>query len=129
MIWASALLVFATVAVILGNLGAEDGELRLGFEQMIHARVPWLLLSLLWGGAALGLVAVIRERRWYRYGIVALASWCFLSYSYLPDHALALEMGDPFPAYELIDQDGTLRRHDPTGPREPALYIFYRGDW
>jgi hypothetical protein len=135
-IWLSAALVFGTVGLILLNLGAQDGELHLGFEQLIHARVPWLLLGALWAGCGLGIVAVATRRAWYRIAVLGLEvaltgliSWYMLAFSYLPPHELAIASGDAFPAYELVDQDGELHRASPAVPREPALYVFYRGDW
>ena len=121
---------------MLLNLGNEGGSLRLGYQQMIHARVPWIFLAGFWAGAGLGIAAVVRHFAIHRLVVVlvelplvALASWYFLSYSYLPEHELAVEVGDPFPSYELADQDGVLRRVEPASSMGPALYIFYRGDW
>ena len=136
MIWLSALLVFGTTGLILLHLASPTPELWPGYRQMIHARVPWLLLGLLWAGGALGLAALLRRFRWGRLGVVllelpliALASWYFLSFSYLPPHELKVAPGAPFPAYALPDQDGELRRFEPATARGPALYVFYRGDW
>ena len=136
MIWISALLVFGTVGVILTNLSAQDGELHFGFQQIIHARIPWILIGLVWAGCALGIASWLRKRARYKVALlalevplVALVSWYFLSYSFLPPHDLAVRVGDPFPAYTLVDEDGELWQADPSTPREPALYIFYRGDW
>ena len=136
MIWISALLVFGTVGVILTNLSARDSELDFGFQQMIHARIPWILLGLLWTGCALGIASWLRKRARYKVALlalelplVALVSWYFLSYTFLPPHELAVRVGDPFPAYTLLDQDGELRNFEPSTTTEPALYIFYRGDW
>lgn len=136
MIWLSAALVFGTIGLLLLNMGTQDGELHLGFQQLIHARVPWLLLAALWAGCGLGVVAAALRRRWYRFAVLGLelaltglVSWYFLVFSFLPDHELAVVAGDPFPAYELVDQDGTLHRVPASTPREPALYVFYRGDW
>jgi len=136
MIWISALLVFGTVGVILTNLSAQDGELHFGFQQIIHARIPWILIGLVWAGCALGIASWLRKRARYKVALlalelplVALVSWYFLSYSFLPTHDLAVRVGDPFPAYALVDQDGKLRQWDPSTARKPVLYIFYRGDW
>jgi hypothetical protein len=52
-----------------------------------------------------------------------------LRISWLPDQQLAIGVAEPFPAYELLDQDETLHTSAVGVPREPALYIFYRGDW
>jgi hypothetical protein len=134
--WLSALLVLGTLGVIAANLSMPGAELRPGYQQMIHARVPWVLLGLLWAGTALGIAAVVRRRALPRIALlgleiplVGLASWYFLGYSFLPPHALRVEVGEPFPSYSLVDQDGRLQRLDAGTPREPALYIFYRGDW
>jgi hypothetical protein len=63
--------VFGAVAGFAGVLaGSDPGELRFGFEQLIHARIPWLLLASLVGGAALGVVSLIRVRRWYTWAVV-----------------------------------------------------------
>lgn len=133
----SILLVFGAVGMFVGNIAAsEQGQLGVGFEQMIHARIPWLLLLPLLGGSALGVVSLVRRRRWYKWGIVSvevffavLLTWYFMSFSFLPEHRLALAVGDRFPAYALLDQDGNLHRVDAGAPRRRALYIFYRGDW
>jgi hypothetical protein len=135
-IWLSALLVFGTVGVILLHLGSPTPELWPGYRQMIHARIPWLLLGFLWGGGLLGVAALLRRFRWPKLGVVllelpliALASWYFLAFSFLPSHELEISPGMPFPAYALRDHDGELRRFEPAAARRPALYIFYRGDW
>jgi len=62
MIWLSALLVFGTVGVILTNLTAQDSQLHFGFQQMIHARIPWILLGFLWAGCALGIASWTGKR-------------------------------------------------------------------
>ncbi len=136
MIWLSALLVFGTLAVILRGMGAQDGELRLGFEQLIHARVPWLLLGLLWAGGGLGIASVVRKRAWTKFALLALelplvglVSWYILAFGYLPPHELATRVGDVFPAYALLDHEGELEEVGASTRREPTLYIFYRGDW
>lgn len=136
MIWLSVLLVFGTVGVIFAHMGAQDGELRFGFQQMIHARIPWLFLLTLWSGCALGIASFVRQRRAYKYPVLgleiaatALVSWYFLSFSYLPPHELAVQVGDPLPSYELVDHEGGLQRVEVSTPRKPVLYVFYRGDW
>jgi len=132
----SVLLVAAVIAVLAANLGSQGDELRFGYQQLVHARVPWLLLLPLWVGCALGIASLLRRRGLWRGMLVgaeglltALVSWYFLWFSFLPAHTLALEVGDPLPSYALVDQDGVLRRMQASTPREPALYIFYRGDW
>lgn len=136
MIWLSALFVFGTFALALVGMDAQDNELPLGYEQLIHARTPWLLLGLLWTGLALGIASVVHKRAALRISVLCLelplvgfASWYFLSGSILPAHPLAVTAGDAFPAYALVDQDGRLHRSEVGAAREPALYIFYRGDW
>jgi hypothetical protein len=135
MIWASTLLVFGTVAWLFMNMQPSD-QLVPGFEQIIHANVPWLILATLWLGGGLGIAAAIRRGRWFIYPVVVfelllvgLVSFYFLRISWLPEHLLAVGVGDAFPTYQLADQD--LRQHEAAigTPREPALYIFYRGDW
>jgi hypothetical protein len=135
MIWLSALLVFGSFAVALLNL-STGAELLPGFQQMIHARIPWLLLGCIWAGGALAIASIALRTRWWKAGIVllelpvgALTSWYFLAYSYLPPHELAVGVGDAFPGYALVDQDGERHELATGAPREPALYIFYRGDW
>ena len=135
MLWASALLVFGTVGWLVTAMRPSD-DLVPGFEQIIHANIPWAVLLALWIGGALGVAALVRRRRWFSWGLVAvelllvgLVSFYFLRASWLPEHELAVGVGEPFPAYQLLDQDGTLQSSVVGVPREPALYIFYRGDW
>ncbi len=138
------MLLIASLVLVLGALGVFIGifvvsaqdQLSLGFEQMIHARIPWLLLAAALGGAGLGVASLVRSRRWYKWLIVpvelffaGLLTFYFTSYSFLPEHALALEVGDPFPAYTLVDQDGNERTSPASNGRRSALYVFYRGDW
>ena len=136
MIWFSALLVFGTLGLIIANVGAEDGEPLLGLQQMIHARIPWLLLAPLWAGCALGIASVVHKRTWPKVavlglegGLTALVSWYILSLSFLPPHGLTVQAGDSFPAYALVDQEGELHSVESSLLGEAALYIFYRGDW
>ncbi len=133
MIWISALLVFGTLGLILANLGAQDGEPLLGLQQMIHARIHWVLLALLWAGCALGIGSVVRKRTWPKLAVLglegaltALVSWYVLS---PPPHELAVRAGDPFPTYALVDQEEVLHSVEASTLGEAALYIFYRGDW
>ena len=60
---------------------------------------------------------------------VGYVSWYVLVGSVLPVHALAVEVGDSFPAYALENQDGALQQLTALEKRPPALYIFYRGHW
>jgi len=133
----SIVLVFGAVGVFVGNaMMSEQGQLGLGFEQMIHARIPWLLVAALLGGAALGVWSLVRARRWYKWVIVpvellfaGLLTFYFTSFSFLPEHRLALSVGDAFPSYSLVDQDGNTHTMQASSARRPALYVFYRGDW
>ncbi len=133
----SVVLVFGAVGLFVGNMSvSEQGSLGPAYEQMIHARIPWLLLGAALVGAALGVVSLVRRRRGYKWVIVpvelffaGLLTFYFTSYGFLPEHALALEVGDPFPAYTLIDQDGNERTSPASNGRRSALYVFYRGDW
>ena len=134
---ASLVLVLSAFGVYIGNVVlSEQGQLGLGFEQMIHARIPWLLLAAALGGAGLGVASLVRSRRWYKWlvvpvevGLAGLLTFYFVSVSILPEHRLALSVGDPFPAYSLVDHDGELRAVEPARSGRAALYIFYRGDW
>ena len=137
MLLASILLVFGTVALFIGNVQvSEGGGLGVLHDQMIHARLPWLLILAPVAGAGLGVWSLVRQRRWYKWGIVpveilfaGLLVFFFTSMSFLPEHRLALAVGDAFPSYSLPDQDGILRVAETGADRRPALYIFYRGDW
>ena len=84
----------------------------------------------------LGIWSLVQARRWYKWVIVpvelalaGLLTFYLTSASFLPEHRLALSVGDPFPSYLLFDQDGKLHAHDASAQGGPALYIFYRGDW
>ena len=131
------ILVFGAVGVFIGNIAlSNQGQLGFGFEQMIHARIPWLLVGSLAIGSALGIWSLARARRWYKWVIVpvevlfaGLLVFYFTSASFLPQHELALSVGDPFPSYSLADQDGKLHTVGASTDRRAALYIFYRGDW
>jgi hypothetical protein len=136
MIWLSILLVFGTLALIGVNLTSKSPELHLGASLIIRGRIPWILLAVLWGGVALGVASLSRGRKLLKLGVlileiapVAFVSWYVILGSVLPAHALAIEVGDPFPAYALHDQDGALHEHAALEKRPPALYIFYRGHW
>lgn len=136
MIWLSLLLVFGTLTLIGVNLTSESPELHLGASLMIRGRIPWILLAPLWGGVVLGVASLFRGRKLPKLGVllleilpVAFVSWYVLVGSTLPAHALAVEVGDPFPAYALEDQDGVLHQLAALEKRPPALYIFYRGHW
>ena len=61
--------------------------------------------------------------------VVGLLSLYFLRLSYLPEYELKVALGEPFPAYSLLDQDATPRHYDAHSARSAALYVFYRGDW
>jgi hypothetical protein len=136
MIWLSLLLVFGTLTLVGVNLTSESPDLHLGASLVIRGRVPWILLVTLWGGVALGVASLFRGRKLPKLGVllleippVAFVSWYVLVGSLLPSHVLAVEVGDPFPAYALEDQDGVLHQLAALEKRPPALYIFYRGHW
>lgn len=136
MIWLSILLVFGTVGLIVLNLTSALPALNLGAGLIVHGSVPWVLFGLLWGGVALGVASLWRGRTLPKLGVLALevvlvafVSWYAMAGSALPAHALKIEVNDPFPAYALRDQDGTLRERAALEKRPPALYIFYRGHW
>ena len=131
----SIVFVFGAVAVVVLNVGTTEA-LRLGHEQMIHARTPWLVLGALGVGCALGLGSIVQKRAWHKVPVVGLElaltgllTWYFASFSFLPPHELQVGVGDPFPAYSLPDQDGRVHAVEASAPRGPTLYIFYRGDW
>ncbi len=119
MLIASIVLVFGAVAVLVGNVAVS--------YQLIVAA---LLL-----GAGLGIASLVRARRGYKWAIVPVEvffvflSWYFISLSFLPEHRLALSVGDAFPSYSLVDQDGELHSVQSATGRSPTLFIFYRGDW
>ena len=136
MIWLSILLVFGTLALIGVNLTSQSPDLQLGAGLLIRGRVPWIVLAALWGGVALGVASIFRGRKLPKLGVllleippVAYVSWYVLVGSVLPAHALAVGVGDPFPAYALEDQEGVLHERAALQKRAPALYIFYRGHW
>jgi hypothetical protein len=136
MIWLSILLVFGTLALIGVNLASESPDLRLGAGLVIHGRIPWILMAALWGGVALGVASLLRGRKLAKLGVllleippVALVSWYVIAGNTLPAHALAVGIGEPFPAYALADQDGVLHERATLEKRPAALYIFYRGHW
>jgi len=136
MFWLSLLMVFGTLVLVGVNLASESPALGLGAGLIIHGRTPWLLLAVLWGGVALGVASLFRGRRLPKLGavlveiaMVVLVSWYVSVGSALPAHTLAIDEGQPFPAYALQDQDGVLHAHAPLEKRAPALYIFYRGHW
>ena len=134
---ASAVLLLGAIGVFVSNIVVSaQGQLGPVFEQMIHARIPWLLLAAAVGGAGLGVASLVQSRRWYKWGVVpvevglaGLLTFYFLSMSFLPEHRLALSIGDPFPSYSLVDQEGVLRAVEPAKTGRAALYVFYRGDW
>ncbi len=132
---ASLILVLGTLALLALNLEGT-AELRFGYEPMIHARVPWLLLGSLAAGCTLGIVSIVRGRAGYKYPVVGvelllsgLVAFYFVSFSFLPAYELGARVGEPFPAYSLPDQSGRVHNVEASAPREPALYVFYRGDW
>jgi hypothetical protein len=62
-------------------------------------------------------------------GIASLASGYLLKPGTLPESTLRVSIGDPFPGFELPDQDESVHSRVASAPRPPELYIFYRGDW
>ena len=133
-IWISAALVFGSLGWFMASASATG--LPFGYQQFIHARIPWVVLGILWAGGGLGFFVLLRQRRWLHWAVVAcevpvvaFLSAYLLFLSFPPVTALAVQEGDAFPAYVLADQDGNMHRQDAGVPRESALYIFYRGDW
>ena len=136
MLWASLFLVLAAVGWFVRSATAVSPELLFGYEQLIHARIPWLLLGALWLGAMLGLLSLRRGRRWFHYPVLGVElllagglSFYMLAGSFLPESELRVAVGDAFPSYALLDQDERLHNLAAGEPRKPALYVFYRGDW
>lgn len=132
----SLVFVLGTCAVLGLNLDSAAADLRFGYEQMIHARIPWLVLGSLAVGCVLGIASIAQRRAWYKYPVVgvelllsALLAWYFLGFSYLPPHDLQVHVGDAFPTYSLPDHKGRIHSLEAAAPRQAALYIFYRGDW
>ena len=133
---ASVIFVAAPLAVFLINLMGSSSELHFGFQQIIHARIPWLLLGSLWLGGVIGIVALVKKWSWGSLAVVALEllvvaglSFMFLRMSMLPEHPLAVTQGEAFPSYTLTGHDGSQYSNRAGEPRPRALYIFYRGDW
>ncbi len=136
MTWLSLILVFGTLAVVGVGVAAEVPDPRLGAGEIIYGRVPWLLLGVLWVGVTLAAVALFRGRRLPELGVllleiapVAYVTWYVLVGSAVPPHTLTVDVGDAFPGYALVDQDGARREVASGERRAPALYIFYRGGW
>jgi hypothetical protein len=133
----SVVLVFGVAGLFVGNLFLSDqGQLVLGAGQVIHPRIPWLLIGSLGAGSVLGIWSLMRARRWYKWVIVpvelllaGVLTFNLTSAGFMPRQELALSVGDPFPSYSLTDQDGELHFVQASTDRPPALYIFYRGDW
>ncbi len=141
----SLALVFGVFGLLMAAAGASDpSALPIPTSWLIHARTPVGLLALVASGVALGVLSLFRRPRWFKIPIVAaevaaagLLGFYFLDMSFLPERTLGVAVGDSFPAWELPDQDGRLRRFpQPEGTtgttiraRNRALYIFYRGDW
>ena len=132
----SLVFVLGAVAVVVANGGVTGEGVRFGYEQLIHARIPWLLLGSLGLGCVLGVASLVQKRAWYKYPVVGVElllsgvlAWYFTSFSFLPPHQLSVDVGDPFPAYSLRDQDGQVHTVAASVTRQPTLYIFYRGDW
>ena len=135
-LWTSFFLVLAAVGWFVRSATAVSPELLFGYEQLIHARIPWLLLGALWLGAMLGLLSLRRGRRWFYYPVLGVElllagglSFYMLAGSFLPESELRVAVGDAFPSYALLDQDERLHNLAAGEPRKPALYVFYRGDW
>jgi hypothetical protein len=136
MLAVSLILIFGVVGIVFANLGYSGGEPAFGFQQIVHARIPWLLLAAVWAGGALGIFSLIRKHRFWKYivvvpelAVVAFVSFMFLQMSWLPAHELDIKVGEAFPSYALLDQDENLQRVQASTARSSALYIFYRGDW
>jgi hypothetical protein len=133
---ASLILVFGTVALFVSIVFSGGTGIPPGTRTLMHAATPWPFVIALAVGGLLGLAALWRRRTWGRGGVVVveillvfLGMQFFFADSRLPHHELSLGIGDPFPAYELPDQDGRLRSGPADGSEKAKLFIFYRGDW
>ena len=94
----SIVLVFGSVGVFIGNVALSNhGQLGFGFEQMIHARIPWLLIGSLGIGSALGISSLVQARRWYKWVIVPV------------ELLFAALLTFAFPAAILVDSKGIVR--------------------
>jgi len=135
-LWLSILTVFGTLGLFVLGVTADVPRLEFGAGWIIAGRVPWLVLSLLWGGLALGLVSLWWGRRIAKLVVVAVEfvpvvslTWYVLIGVPAGADAIAIDIGEPFPGYVLADQDGVLHGRIEGEARSPALYIFYRGHW
>jgi len=135
-IWLSILTVFGTLGLFVLGVTVDVPQLEFGAGWIIAGRVPWLLLSLLWGGLALGVVSLWWGRRAPKIAVVALEivpvvylTWYLLMGVPAGADAIAIDVGEPFPSYALEDQDRVLHGRAEGDARSPALYIFYRGHW
>jgi hypothetical protein len=136
MLLLSALLVFGTLLLFGMHVTSASPSVEFGAGLIIRGGVPWTLLALLWGGVGLGVASVVRKRTLPKLGVLALeialvafSSWYLLAGSTHPVHALNVDVGSPFPAYALQDQDEVLHQRAVSEKRAPALYVFYRGHW
>ena len=131
MLWVSAILILGSVATFVVALGPSP-ELPMIKDQVIHARVPWVILGSVWIGLALGVAAMIRRRsvlRWIAFvplvAVAAGASGFLLKLSYLPESTLRVAVGDPFPGFDLPDQDEAVHSRVIGAPRPPELYLAH----
>ena len=137
MIVTSALLVFGALAVFLRNVVGDGGTtVPFGGETLLLSNIAWPFVAALTAGALIGIAAFWKRPSKPRGALVAtevlvaiLGLWFFFGDSVLPEHTLAISVGEPFPQYALADQEGIGRRGPVTAPPSPKLYIFYRGDW
>lgn len=142
----SIALVFGLFALLIAAAMSSDPTAwPLPVSWLIHQRIPVAILAILAAGVILGLASLWRAPRWFKFPVVALEmaaaallTFYFVDGSFLPDHTLRVAVGEPFPAYELRDQDGKLRQYAAARPGDGggrefagkrALYLFYRGDW
>ena len=136
----SALLVFGTAGLILGAVGVADpASATLPVGWLIHSRAPAAIVALVVLGASLGVATLLGSPSWWKAPVVGLevvlalaAAWYFVARTTVPAYEFRVTVGQAFPSYALVDQDGSLHEYPPPaglpGP-SPAFYIFYRGDW
>lgn len=141
----SAVIVFGLAGLLVcAALATDPSQVPLPVAWLIHSRTPWALLASAAAGLAVGASSLRRQQGWTarllvagEATVVAALALFFTHASFLPDRPLGVAVGDVFPSWTLLDQDGTSRSHvAPRGGevledavRRHSLYIFYRGDW
>ncbi len=96
----------------------------------------WPTFTMLSVGAALGVAAVRRRRRWWTValgtadvGAAVLFVYLFFIEFSLPVAAAKPAAADPAPTFSLPDEHGTPVALADFRGRGPVLLVFYRGHW